>query len=228
MDKLDKDWLTKGNTDFEYKKYILLAYLTTIEEKFNKNEIYPYLGDLIEHYRSLTDLLENIRKYDKPEITQIDFEKLELIYTSLPDELMENIEEIIIYGITEIGKVIKEGRKIYDFLEKGIQFTTVGLVPNYVDEGFIILTTNTNELYSYKMSKILIENIKYRLVKTTFIPIEESTLVSPESIREKYILPLRDYNPITFSVFTKINIPIKTTLLPIIKRKILHYINTFA
>ena len=24
MDKLDRDWLTKDNTDFEYKKYILL------------------------------------------------------------------------------------------------------------------------------------------------------------------------------------------------------------
>ena len=59
MGKLDKDWLTKDNTDFEYKKYILLAYLQSVTIHFNKKEIYPFLGDVIEHFRSLKDLLEN-------------------------------------------------------------------------------------------------------------------------------------------------------------------------
>lgn len=27
MDNLQKDWLTQGLIDFEYKKYVLLAYL---------------------------------------------------------------------------------------------------------------------------------------------------------------------------------------------------------
>ena len=228
MDKLDKDWLTQNNSDFEYKKYILLAYLSQVKEKFDNNEIYPYLGELIEHYRSLNELLENKRKYNKSELTQIDLENLELVYTSIPDELIDNIEDIIIYALTEIGKIIKEGRDIYDFLERGIEFNTVGVVPKYMDEGFIILTTDKTQLYSYKMNKILLNNVKYRLVKTTLIPIDVTPFTTHQSIREEYILSLRNYNPITFGAFTKINVPIMTTLLPIIKRKILHYINTFS
>ena len=229
MITLDRDWLTTNNTDFEYKKYILLAYLQQIKERFEENEIYPYLSDLIEHYRSLMQLKENKDKLNKKELTHIDLHNLELVYTPISEDLLEELDEIVNYALAQMVPLIKEGRSIYDMLEQAIDFKTVGIVPKYMDEGFIILTEkNGNYLYSYKMSKILIENIKYRLVKTTYIPIEESTLVTPETIREKYILPLRDYNPITFSVFSKINIPIKTTLLPIIKRKILHYINTFS
>ena len=29
MEKLSKDWLTQGLIDFEYKKYVLMAYLQT-------------------------------------------------------------------------------------------------------------------------------------------------------------------------------------------------------
>ncbi len=173
MITLDRDWLTTNNTDFEYKKYILLAYLQQIKERFEENEIYPYLSDLIEHYRSLMQLKENKDKLNKKELTHIDLHNLELVYTPISEDLLEELDEIVNYALAQMVPLIKEGRSIYDMLEQAIDFKTVGIVPKYMDEGFIILTEKKgNYLYSYKMSKILIENIKYRLVKTTYIPIE--------------------------------------------------------
>jgi hypothetical protein len=53
MEKLSKDWLTQGLIDFEYKKYLLMAYLQTVKSSFGKVELYPFLADLVFHYRNL-------------------------------------------------------------------------------------------------------------------------------------------------------------------------------
>ena len=59
MEKLSNDWLTQGLIDFEYKKYLLLAYLQTVKSSFGKGELYPFLADLVFHYRNLQALKEN-------------------------------------------------------------------------------------------------------------------------------------------------------------------------
>jgi hypothetical protein len=53
MSKLSKDWLTENHIDLEFKQYLLLAYLQEVKENYNSNKIYPYLSELIEHYKNL-------------------------------------------------------------------------------------------------------------------------------------------------------------------------------
>ena len=110
MDKLDKDWLTQDNTDFEYKKYILLAYLQTVNSYFDENKIYPYLADLIEHFRTLKDILENKDKLMPRELRSIDFSKMELIYTPIEDKVFKNLEKLIKFALKELQKIIKRGK----------------------------------------------------------------------------------------------------------------------
>ena len=38
MIKLDPNWITKGSLDFEYKKYILLDYITKVKEKLYQRD----------------------------------------------------------------------------------------------------------------------------------------------------------------------------------------------
>ncbi|MFM6350079.1 MAG: hypothetical protein ACKPFK_33810, partial [Dolichospermum sp.] len=59
MDKLDSNWLTQGLIDFEYKKYVLLAYFKTVKESFTRVQLYPFLSDLVFHYRNLQTLKNN-------------------------------------------------------------------------------------------------------------------------------------------------------------------------
>ena len=56
--KLHKDWLTEGLIDFEYKKYILLAYFKEVDIAFNRTHLYPFLSDIIEHYNRLKSFNE--------------------------------------------------------------------------------------------------------------------------------------------------------------------------
>src|SRR5688500_4378817 len=100
MERLSKDWLTQGLIDFEYKKYLLLGYLQTVNKSFSKVELYPFLADLVFHYRNLMAVKENkalIRESFPKEISLEEFKKLELSYRQMveDDSIMSELESII-------------------------------------------------------------------------------------------------------------------------------------
>ena len=100
MKKLSNDWLTDGLIDFEYKKYILLAYLMEVRKNFDSTKLYPFLSDLVFHYRNLLKLKENKQLfYDSfpKRLSKADFEKLKLVYQDIvsDDDVMKEMEEII-------------------------------------------------------------------------------------------------------------------------------------
>lgn len=102
MNSLKHDWLTEGLIDYEYKKYVLLAYLKDIGNRFNHSELYPFMSDLIFHYRNLIKVKESKQlMHDSfPEtLTKADFNKLRLTYDKIvnDDEVMNQIEEIIAF-----------------------------------------------------------------------------------------------------------------------------------
>ncbi len=59
MATLNKNWITEKAIDFEYKKYILLAYLKQVSQNFEENKLYPSLAELIGHYKLLISIKEN-------------------------------------------------------------------------------------------------------------------------------------------------------------------------
>ena len=100
--------MSNGN----HKKYILLAYLKQIKERFEENEIYPYLSDLIEHYRSLIQLKENKDKLNKKELTHIDLHKLELVYTPLNEDLLEEVTSLVEWPVVLTAQFEKDFLKV--------------------------------------------------------------------------------------------------------------------
>ena len=186
MEKLDKDWLTKDNTDFEYKKYILLDYLQTVNTNFQEKKIYPYLSDCVEEFRSLKDLLEQKDKLTPKELTSIDFKNLELIYTTIEDEVFIEIQKLINYSLRKIKTTIEEGRKICDEIEKNITFQPVGVITEHKEEGYLILTSTDSIIYKYKMDSLILEGNKYKMLKTTPITTQNiSEFQSLENIKQE-------------------------------------------
>ncbi len=59
MKNLSENWMTEGWIDFEYKKYLLLAYLKDVGVNFKQVKLYPPLADLIHHYSKLKNFEEN-------------------------------------------------------------------------------------------------------------------------------------------------------------------------
>jgi len=94
--ELKETWLTDGLIDFEFKKYILLAYLKDVTGLFDNKELFPSLSDLIFHYRNLKKVKENkelITKDFPKEITDTDLKKLEIVYRKLVEDLLDQEDQ---------------------------------------------------------------------------------------------------------------------------------------
>jgi hypothetical protein len=226
MDKLDRDWLTKDNTDFEYKKYILLDYLQRVTNQFKENKLYPYLSDCIEEFRSLKDLIEQKDKLTPKELTSIDLKKMELIYTTIEDDIFVETQKLINYALRRLKGTIEEGRKICDIIEENIDFKSVGVITQKKEEGYLILTTTSSIIYKYKMDSLILEGNKYKMLKTQPITTQNiPQFSSHEDIKQEYINNRDDIPMMTYGAYSKEEIPFENTFLPIVKRILIREIN---
>lgn len=236
MEKLNKDWITDGLIDFEYKKYILLGYLKNVQSAFNKVELYPSLADLIMHYENLLTLKkgrEELRLKFPKEIQGIDQERLALIYKTMVNdsEVMKQLEEIIEYSIPMFKSSLNEGKEIYEFVEGNCELSTVGLLPLYIDEGYLLINDTGNSdtnIYRYHLMKLHHDDTNYRAIHTSFIKSMPRRIgESFETIKRNLIKQFVDLpNPATFSLVSKIKFPFDSTLEPIAKRLLVQYIST--
>lgn len=234
MNQLSANWITEKHIDFEYKKYMLLAYLQHVSENFTENKLYPSLAELVTHYRSVVALRENKKTlFDSfpQRMNAADFSSFKILYEKIlqDDELMRQIEEIITFSIPEFEKQIAEGKKIYDFIETKIEIFPVGIVPLRINEGFIFLSTKQNRetrIYEYQITLFENPDEKYRGIFTQYLCSYEKTLSNTfEYIKTDLInfhkkLP----NPAAYVVETELHIPLEETFLPLAKRALMRFV----
>ncbi|TVR78862.1 MAG: hypothetical protein EA412_07710 [Chitinophagaceae bacterium] len=234
MKSLNESWLTDGWMDFEYKKYILLAYLKSVEKHFKEHKLFPALADMIQHYRDLISLDETkkITKEAFPKIARkIDFDQLKFVYenTFSDDQVISVLEEILEFAIPRIQKGVDNGKEIYEFFQSGIMLEPVGLVPIYKKEGYILLyepSEKHTDVYQYQISFIENKHEKFESVNTKYITNYPRKIhftyeyIKSDLIKNKKDLP----NPCTFVAESKYAVPRKETFLPITKRSIAEYL----
>src|SRR5574343_381224 len=167
MENLAKNWLTEGLIDFEYKKYILLAYLKKVHETFEAKKLYPVFSELISHFKYLKELKENgenLQSNFNYPVESLDKTTLAFIRkTPEEEEWLKEIKQIITYSIPLMAKEIMDGKNIYDFAEKNIIMEQVGLLPMVKTEGYFMLqfpNSNVVPVYNYQLSPITYMNEK--------------------------------------------------------------------
>lgn len=236
MDSLKHDWLTEGLIDYEYKKYILLAYLKDIGRKFNQAELYPFMSDLIFHYRNLIQVRESKKlMYDNfPEsLSKADFNKLKLTYDKIvnDDDVMKQIEEIISFAIPKMKGILEEGKELYEFVEDNIELEPVGVTPIYADEGYLFINQDASKeisIYRYQMTFFENANEKYRSMSTHFLlNVMRGMSKSYENIKIGLTKEFSELpNPATFLASSRLKFPLKETVLPVAKRMLVRKISS--
>ncbi len=235
MDSLKHDWLTEGLIDYEYKKYVLLAYLKNIGSRFNQSELYPFMSDLIFHYRNLIKVKESKKlMYDNfPEtLTKADFNKLRLTYDKIvnDDEVMQQIEEIIAFAIPKMKGMLEEGKELYEFVEEHIELEPVGVSPIYSDEGYLFINqdSSTNvSIFRYQMTFFEHAQEKYRSMTTKFLMNEMKGISKTfENIKVDLTKQFTELpNPATYLASSKLKFPLNETVLPVAKRMLVRRIS---
>jgi hypothetical protein len=234
MERLSKDWLTEKHIDFEYKKYVLLAYLQHVSENFRTVRLFPTLADLIEHYKLAKSIRENkhqLASHFPQRLTGFDKEELRLKYESVfnDDKLMNELETILDFSLPKFEEGLQEGKQIYDFIEKGIHLIPVGLLPIDASAGYLFLKDGTSKTEVYCFTVTLFEqpDAMWRGINTQFVCSYTRNLtytyegIKNELLRTNRSLP----NPAVYAAETELSIPIPETFLPIAKRMLIREVS---
>lgn len=235
MEKLSKDWITQGLIDFEYKKYLLMAYLQTVKSSFGKVELYPFLADLVFHYRNLHALKENkalLKESFPKELSIEELKKLELSYKEMieDDSVMSELESIINFALPQIKESLQEGSVIYEYVESQCEISPVGVTPLYAKEGYLFVTQPPEKettIYRYQMSIFEGTQEQLRSLNTEFIDrVEKNTLNTYERLKLDLIKRFKDLpNPAAYLILARMKFPFSETLMPVAKRLFVKHIS---
>ncbi|GAB4489371.1 MAG: hypothetical protein OHK0045_12410 [Raineya sp.] len=238
MKSLAYNWLTEGLIDFEYKKYLLLAYFKGVKDEFEESKLYPYLSDLVFHYQNLLSVKEHkklLYKSFPKKISQIDFKKLRMQYENLieDDALMQELEDIISFALPNFKKLLQEGKTLYEYVEQHLEISPIGIHPLYQEEGYMFLYEEILrhiQVYEYQISVFDSAENQYRGIHVHYLETIQKSLF--ETFENLKISLLRKYeklpNPAAFLVSAKLPYPLEETLLPIAKRALVRHISQNA
>jgi hypothetical protein len=236
MKQLSKDWLTENRIDFEYKQYILLAYLEGVNEQFQQHMLYPSMAELISHYRNLKQLRENtdsLYHSFRQNIADIDVEKFKISYQKVVknDELMEELTQIIDFSLPQFEVYLRRGKEVYEYIEEHVMLEAIGLTPLNTNVGYLMLNVfEPREIRVYEYSVSLFEDAgePFRGLHTTFVDsFTRGIINTPESlkidlIRRNTKLP----NPAAYLFTADFQIPFDQTYFPIAKRMLMKQLSS--
>jgi hypothetical protein len=228
MTELKENWLTEGLIDFEYKKYHLLAYLKHVRENFDGRKLYPFLSDLVHHYRTLRSFQENrnllFHQFPRS-LSGVDFDARKLRYKRLMEdtEVMAELRVIMEFAIERFADSLNHGKEVYDYVEEHVEFEAVGIAPIYTQEGYFLVHQADKKdvgVYHYQIGMFGDAGQRYRSVSTEYLHSATISLTRTyENIKMEVVRANRELpNPATYLVYSKINVPLEETLLPVARR----------
>jgi len=231
MKTLHPNWFFENRPDFEYKKYVLLAYLQSVQQDFTQIKLYPALADLLSHYRNLVLFKQNkeqlFRSFPQ-ELIGFDATRFQFIFNNTlhDDALMQHLEEVIDFSLPVLKKHIEEGKEIYEFIEQEIALIPVGVLPVYRKEGYLFFNQHNIDVYEYAVSLFSHEDDQYRMISTSLVSSYKKSFVNTyenikiDLMKSRKKLP----NPATFYIETKLEYSVEATLMPITKRLLMKYV----
>ena len=235
MENLNQNWITEGLLDFEYKKYLLLAYLQQVSKQFDEMKLYPKLSELVEHYqniRLLRDQKLSVSKEFPKEVSRLDFEKFKVEYKqSFTDsDLIREIDSIVEFALPEIESRLGIGKELYEEVAEQVEVFPIGIIPIRNDEGYFFLSDFMKKLVNVYYYQITIfENVqeKFRGIHTRFLFHYHTSLSETyEQVKYQLLEKHSDLpNPATYVVEFKQSFPLPETMLPIAKRSLVKYIS---
>ena len=171
------DLFTSAVYDYERAQYQILSNLTRVRRAFSQNRIYPHLGELVQFYGTLQTIVqqsEHLRDALPARIRRIDLETGEVVYErpELDGDRLKLVEELIHWALPTIRAAIEEGKTIFEFVEENLQMEEVGIVPSYVQEGYLFVPDYEGgmvHVLQYSFSLFTGADERYRSLKTTFV-----------------------------------------------------------
>jgi len=234
--KLNPEWMLKEPIDFEYNKYTLLDYLQKCEKNFDNLEIYPDFVELSLHLANLQSIQkENLLLLTDKKFKSCDDEiLLKEIYPKKMRDLTKEEE-------SELSKTIKfSGNKLFDAFNMGKSIwnmaydnlqLTLKKNKNHISSkhGYVYYYNRFSEkllVWEYEMKKTKGDNVNNQTILRLIYEGEtgEYTLLKILETYSKWNSPEVFPNLPVFEIQASQNFPMESTLIPMIKRKVMSYV----
>lgn len=235
MEKLSTNWLTEGFIDFEYKKYVLLAYIQYVSKNFDEKKLYPCLADLIQHHSQLQHFKATKQATDQQfpqKLKKIDIQKFALEYEKMitDDSYLDEVIQIVDFALPIIEQHLNNGKELYNAIENQINIQPIGIIPLYIQSGYLLLQngmrTSDTQVYTYQLSIFETYNEKFRAIQTKFVDTYPKQFnntyehIKTDLMQKNKHLP----NPATFAIASEQPLCLHETFLPIAKRSFVRFI----
>jgi hypothetical protein len=204
--------LTSDPLDFEYKKYMILAFEQKKNNLLNENRLYPSFIEIINQYNYVRDFIDDIQKIEdsNKEINFIDWINKKLIYKSkIKDENIDEVKEIAKYGYDVLKRLADRYRLQYEIIESNIDISGEKMEVFSILDGYVVLTYDNQPTY-----------YKYHIDKIYYSP-DTSYVIEFSLCDEKKFYDRLNNNYFEITVLG--TYPFESTLMPIIKRMFLKY-----
>jgi len=233
MTKLQSDWLTEGIFDFEYKKYVLMAYLQHIDSQFSVNRLYPHLPELKMHFDTCVNFQANkeaLKTFFPRTLTGIDKNTLNLVYedTYQDDAYLSEISYILDFAIPNFSKMLNEGADRFSEVKENVKISPVGIVPLRIEEGYLFFVHTFEKMVTiFQYQLALYNQMKERYLKTIFVDSVKLGIgntvaqIKIDLTKKNRSLP----NPATYVVESRYEYPLHETLLPVVERLMVKQMN---
>jgi len=215
-----------------------MAYLHTVRKSFDRVELYPFLADLVFHYRNLQALRDNkalFRDSFPKELSLEEIKTLELRYREMieDDSVMSELEAIINFALPQIKDSLQEGSVIYEHVESQCEISPVGVTPLYAQEGYLFVTQPPEKettIYRYQMSIYEGSQEQLRSLNTKFIDkVERNPANTYERLKLDLVRRFKDLpNPAAYLILARMKFPFSETLMPVAKRLFVKHISQTA
>jgi hypothetical protein len=235
MEKLADDWITSGTFDFEYKKYVLLAYLQQVGKSFEEQKLYPSFAELIMHYKNAASLKEGKQQLMKSfpkKLTHLDVKNFKMYFESKiqDDEQLVELEFIVDFAMNELQDKISIGKDIFDHVEKQLIIEPVGIKALEENEGLLLIDPQYDpfyHIYQYRISIFEAAEEKVRGLQTVFIDrVRKSIGTTLEQMKIQILKNIKLVsNYSAFRVVALQPYPFEETLLPIVKRSFSNFLD---
>lgn len=111
MKMLNIDWYSQSPIDFEHKNYLLLDYLSKLDQSYSNNQLSPYLlwtEKLVDELTRFKLLIKGMESNFKKDLVGISYDGL--IYKQIDrEELIDEIYQIVEYSTPILESKVKLG-----------------------------------------------------------------------------------------------------------------------
>jgi hypothetical protein len=230
------DWLFQEPIDLEHKQYVLLDYLQKLDKNLNNFKLYPQFQEISLHLASINLLLEKgqtlelNRTLKDPDDEILLSDLIPINCPPLTEEDIVEVYKVCKYSSTKLTDYFNHAKAIWDIVNDSVSIDPVQNKKNIdTKQGLFFLDYNEKTIfYEFNIKPIKKGNLETKChIKKICECKRDEFEQKIKEIKRPLIKNLQEKtiyeNLIVFTVNHNNNYPLKETLLPIVKRKIMNY-----